>query len=433
MSIRQYIGARYVTKIYENTIDPASAEWQASINYEPLTLVTYNNGSYLSKKDVPASVGNPADNPTYWVQTGFYNGQIAQLQNDVNALDTTVNALLQYNQSIPTKVLCIGDSYGSLTTVPWPDKLQFQMGLDNAHFTNTCYNGAGFVGNAVGHTFLDQAQSIADPETYTHVLIMGGFNDANADASGTFVFTETAFYNCMQYIKTNFVNAQIFVGFMGYCSNKGTSIATQDLFISHCKDCAIQYESFCSKWGFNFISKLKYVLSVDELFSDDVYYGEVFHPNNDGCERLANVIYNAIHGIDLDINYAIDAQFNVNTTLLPDDNVNLSVQCRVNNGTMSITHTLAGQYISGGTSGTTLTDTVMKSGIKIATLSGGIVFENGRNYMTTTYAYRVGVDVYDATGILYMVGKDLMLRSPKSFTGYINSLAVEMPIIIKSY
>lgn len=83
MSVRQYIGARYVTKIYENTLNPSSAEWEASVNYEPLTMVTYNNGSYLSKKEVPASVGNPAANPTYWAQTGFYNGQIAQLQDQI--------------------------------------------------------------------------------------------------------------------------------------------------------------------------------------------------------------------------------------------------------------------------------------------------------------------------------------------------------------
>lgn len=79
MPARQYIGARYVTKVYENSLDPSSAEWEAGINYEPLTMVTYNMGSYLSKKDVPASVGDPASNPQYWAQTGFYNGQIAYL------------------------------------------------------------------------------------------------------------------------------------------------------------------------------------------------------------------------------------------------------------------------------------------------------------------------------------------------------------------
>ena len=90
--MRQYIGARYVTKIYENSLDASSAEWEANVNYEPLTMVTYNNGSYLSKKEVPGSVGNPAANPTYWVQTGFYNGQIADLQQNKQnkELDTPI-------------------------------------------------------------------------------------------------------------------------------------------------------------------------------------------------------------------------------------------------------------------------------------------------------------------------------------------------------
>lgn len=88
--VRQYIGARYTTKIYENSLDPSSAEWEANVNYEPLTMVTYNNGSYLSKKEVPANIGNPAANGTYWVQTGFYNGQIANLQNQID----NINVLL---------------------------------------------------------------------------------------------------------------------------------------------------------------------------------------------------------------------------------------------------------------------------------------------------------------------------------------------------
>ena len=90
MAVRQYIGARYVTKIYENSLDPSSAEWEASVTYEPLTMVTYNNSSYLSKKDVPGSVGNPADNPSYWIVTGAYNGQIAALQNQIDTINATI-------------------------------------------------------------------------------------------------------------------------------------------------------------------------------------------------------------------------------------------------------------------------------------------------------------------------------------------------------
>lgn len=88
--IRQYIGARYVMKVYENSLDHSSAEWEASTAYEPLTMVTYNNSSYLSKKDVPNTVGDPAANPDYWVVTGSYNGQIAHLQDEIDALKDAI-------------------------------------------------------------------------------------------------------------------------------------------------------------------------------------------------------------------------------------------------------------------------------------------------------------------------------------------------------
>ena len=88
-NIRQYIGARYVFKIYENSQDPSSAEWEANVTYEPLTIVTYLNSTYTSKKDVPGSVGNPAANPQYWIVTGAYNGQIAALQQQIDTINNT--------------------------------------------------------------------------------------------------------------------------------------------------------------------------------------------------------------------------------------------------------------------------------------------------------------------------------------------------------
>lgn len=97
MATRQYIGARYVTKVYENSLDPSSAEWESNVTYEPLTLVTYNNSSYLSKKEVPANIGNPAANPTYWTQTGFYNGQISVLQSQIDAIN---DEIADYNDDL---------------------------------------------------------------------------------------------------------------------------------------------------------------------------------------------------------------------------------------------------------------------------------------------------------------------------------------------
>ena len=93
---RQYIGARYTTKVYENSLDPSSAEWESGVVYEPLTLVTYNNGSYLSKKEVPGSIGDPANNPLYWVVTGAYNGQITYLQMQIDRLKSKYYDIRDY-------------------------------------------------------------------------------------------------------------------------------------------------------------------------------------------------------------------------------------------------------------------------------------------------------------------------------------------------
>lgn len=84
MANNVYVGMRYVLKIYENSQDPASAAWEANTYYEPLVMVNYNDSSYVSRKPVPATIGNPVDNPSYWALSGLYNGQIRELQRELN-------------------------------------------------------------------------------------------------------------------------------------------------------------------------------------------------------------------------------------------------------------------------------------------------------------------------------------------------------------
>lgn len=84
---RQYIGARYVPKIFDNN---GSNEWVSGISYEPLTVVTYMMNSYTSKKAVPSNIGAPSLNPEYWVNIGNYVGLISQLTERVNALNENV-------------------------------------------------------------------------------------------------------------------------------------------------------------------------------------------------------------------------------------------------------------------------------------------------------------------------------------------------------
>ena len=87
MAIMQYIGARYVPLLYGEWIPNKQNGW------EPLTIVTYLGDSYTSKKIVPPSVGNPAENPNYWVLTGAFNAQVEALRQQVLHLSDDVGEM----------------------------------------------------------------------------------------------------------------------------------------------------------------------------------------------------------------------------------------------------------------------------------------------------------------------------------------------------
>lgn len=104
MATRQYIGARYVPKFYVNSVD-GSTQWEANVVYEPLIYVTLQNGHmYISKKQVPATVGTPASNADYWLDMGSYNGFIESLQEQIDDLEGVTQLLgSEYNSYINVK------------------------------------------------------------------------------------------------------------------------------------------------------------------------------------------------------------------------------------------------------------------------------------------------------------------------------------------
>ena len=91
MATLQYVGARYVPKLFDD--GQGSLEWQPNTYYEPLTIVTYNNSSYTSRGPISASIGNPAENGEYWALTGNFNAQIAEVEKSVNNLKTKMRTV----------------------------------------------------------------------------------------------------------------------------------------------------------------------------------------------------------------------------------------------------------------------------------------------------------------------------------------------------
>lgn len=85
MSVREYIGARYVPVF----ADPI--QWDNTLSYEPLTVVMNLGTSYVSRQSVPAGIA--IDNETYWVRWADYNAQLEEYIRQVQTYSASINAL----------------------------------------------------------------------------------------------------------------------------------------------------------------------------------------------------------------------------------------------------------------------------------------------------------------------------------------------------
>lgn len=208
MTVRQYIGARYVPKFFENPNN--TSEWLPNVIYEPLTIVTYGANSYTSKKTVPASIGNPADNPIYWVATANFNAYIEELQsqidninNDVEDLDGRIDDL---EEKTGTFALYVGNSYATGVDEVANNGIFYRTKqlFDDALLLSR--GGVGFTDYDGEHkTFLEMVQedlsTSFDKSKVTHIVVISAMGDtrgiqANTDiASAVSAFSEYCYSN----------------------------------------------------------------------------------------------------------------------------------------------------------------------------------------------------------------------------------------------
>lgn len=122
MSERQYVGARYVPKFYENP--NGTAEWKANVPYEAMTIVTYLGNSYTSKIPVPPESEAPDTDTLHWVLTSAYNYQLEEYKKAHDSLKENVEQyekktdsfLYPVSNDINKKtIIFIGDSYGDFS------------------------------------------------------------------------------------------------------------------------------------------------------------------------------------------------------------------------------------------------------------------------------------------------------------------------------
>ena len=183
MAERQYIGARYVPT-FANPV-----QWNSNTAYEALTIVTNLGNSYTSRKPVPA--GTPLTNAEYWVNTGNFNAQVGELENEVTAISQQTDQNTADIQEIldridatelaNKKIVIYGDSNSDETATVsvqtlqpnWVAKLRTIVPstttIVNRSVVGMRMSGAAGIANAI-----DNATDLAQ---YDYMIIFGGVND----------------------------------------------------------------------------------------------------------------------------------------------------------------------------------------------------------------------------------------------------------------
>lgn len=287
--VRQYIGARYVPKFYENS--DGTADWRSGVIYEPLTIVTYNGNSYTSKKVVPAEVGNPSSNPDYWVSTGSYNEQVEEYRQEVEDVKTA--QATAFNRNANKRVLIVTDSYGH----PFDDNPSWvDICRDSIPYESEGYyfGGAGFGYSESGQyanlrfdrlaqTF---APTVSDPETVTDIVLAAGANDGNQVSDGNYGVAEikSGFHSFAQYMKSIFTNARLHVGFCGRTFHMGKLLAYLKVRNAYRE---MADENRYSDW----IANLEYALHKEDLLRPDH-----LHPSAQGMVNIGRMVATFLKG-----------------------------------------------------------------------------------------------------------------------------------------
>lgn len=110
MSVREYIGARYVPVF----ADPI--QWDPTLVYEPLTVVTDQGASYVSRRMVPEGI--QLDNTDYWVLWADFNAQLQHYIDEVETFDGRIDAV---EEALPvesfTSQSTVSDAISELETM----------------------------------------------------------------------------------------------------------------------------------------------------------------------------------------------------------------------------------------------------------------------------------------------------------------------------
>lgn len=288
MSTRQYIGARYVPKFFDD--GKGSSEWVSGLAYEPLTVVTHLGNSFTSKKPVP--VGVDILDTEYWCVTGNYNEQVESYRQEVSNLRTYVNSKRNKKRVIICVYDSLGDGYNSATDVRhgwfyWLKQLHPEFTVIGANypgaglpgFTSGINNKSFFVSLSEGVTLPDNI----DATDVTDIWVAGGTNDFwNGDET----LFDTNLKEFMDYAKATYPYASVKLAV--FCSPNYALAPNQTKW----KGGIEAFYSRIKKYGGEFIANTSRMLCDNSKFGVQESGLDV-HLTNDGYEFYSPYLINA--------------------------------------------------------------------------------------------------------------------------------------------
>lgn len=206
-------------------------QWNKASTYDALTVVwdDATHASYASKRHVPQNI--ELTNEFYWLRTADLDAQVEMYRQEVQEFDGRITANAQaiaaettraenaeqkitselnfeISKTMNRKILWIGDSFSSdfhsNKNGDWSPVGVLQR-IYKMNIVNMAVDGAGF---ARGKTFIEQAQSATDKESYTDIVVYGGDNDLYASSMDNVINAIKKFW---PYCISNFPNANLWL------------------------------------------------------------------------------------------------------------------------------------------------------------------------------------------------------------------------------
>lgn len=321
MAYRQYIGARYVPLYAGN--------WDASRNYEPLTIVTDANGnSFTSLKDVPA--GTQLNNSDYWIQTSSFSSAVEQLRVRMNVAEDDINTLNDKTDGINERIDGVDERINEVDVDIENINNKINSLAKNAVFLGNSYaigvNGVTGIYEKVKHiyensslyhssgcsvlpytnngnrTFINLLSSVPASDEILDVIILAAVGDersmqeySTSDFIGTF---RNAIATLETAIRTKFPNVNNIVYIK--CSAMPTTHVSSNLTASGQMDIQAEY------WMHNlairdlfFGTGVKYAgwAGWDIMYNSDAFQSDKIHPSEYGVKVISNNVEKILCGL----------------------------------------------------------------------------------------------------------------------------------------